>query len=288
MMPKVFTAAYSKSTREHHVDHRARINAEANTINTGDGGSNQSTQNFVVTLGDDGSLVTRKLTVNECEKAMGWRPDWTRFGRREDGTVYELPKSARYKACGNGVVSSIPRTVLNAVIRENDVRVFSTFAGVDGSSMYLDAPKFIKVAFSEFDPKTKEQHPSNVLRYHYPEVPNLGDITKIREEDVPDHDLMFISAPCQSFSSAGSRAGFEDTRGTLFYETARILKYKKPKYFFFENVKGLLTHDEGNTFLTMLRVYSDLGYSVDFELLNSRDFGVAQVRERVFMIGVLA
>jgi site-specific DNA-cytosine methylase len=284
----ICTVAYSKSTRDHHIDHRAKINGEANTISTGDGGGNQSTQNFVAYAEAGGGIRLRKLTPLECERLMGWPEGWTEFGTKPDGKVYKLSKSARYKACGNGVVSVVPETILNALIPDSTgIRIFSTFAGVDGSSMYLRSPKFVKVAFSEFDPKSKQQHAANVLRHHYPDVPNLGDIQKIKEEEVPDHDLMFISAPCQAFSQAGARAGFEDTRGTLFYETARILKYKKPKYFLFENVKGLGTHDKGNTFLTMVRVYSELGYELDFEMVNSKYFGSAQSRERIFMFGRL-
>ncbi len=287
IMEELCTVSYSKSTRDHHLDHRARINGEANTISTGDGGASQSTQNFVAT--QDGTMVRiRRLTPVECERLMSWPSGWTQYGRKVDGTVYELNLSARYKACGNGVVSTVPEAILNKLIpTDTGIRIFSTFAGVDGSSMYLRSPKYTKVAFSEFDPKAKEQHAANVLRYHYPDIPNMGDITKVKEEEVPDHDLMFISAPCQAFSSAGGRAGFEDTRGTLFYETARILKYKKPKYFLYENVKGLATHDKGNTFLTMMRVYSSLGYELDFELVNSKYFGVAQNRERIFMFGRL-
>lgn len=279
--------AWSKSTRDNYQRHRARINEYANTLNTGDGCANQSTQNFVAYTDENGNYVNRKLTITECERLMSWPDGWTRYGRKEDGTVYELSNTSRYKACGNGIVSAVPYAILNSLIEEDGIRVFSTFAGVDGSSMHLKEPKFVKVAFSEFDPETKEQQASNVLRYHYPNVPNLGDITKIPETSVPDHDLMFISAPCQTFSEAGRRAGFNETKGTLFYETARILKFKKPKYFLFENVRGILTHDGGNTFATILRTYSELGYEMDFNLFKANNFGIPHIRERVFVFGKL-
>jgi len=107
------------------------------------------------------------------------------------------------------------------------------------------------------------------------------------DTEVEDHDVIFISAPCQSFSSAGNNAGIEDTRGTLFYDTARIMQVKRPKYFIFENVKGLLTKKHERTFEIMCEVYSSLGYELDFELINAKYYSVAQNRERVFMVGRL-
>lgn len=276
------TVAYSKSTRDTHIDVRGRINADANTISTGDGGANMSTQNFVC----NEEFKIRKLTPVECERLMGWPDNWTKYGKQENGAVYELSDSARYKACGNGIVSSVPKAILESLIPQGEVKMVSTFSGVDGSTLSLPE-RFKKLAFCEFDPETKQQHAANVLRYRYPTVPNLGDITKVLPEQVPDHDLLFISAPCQTFSAAGKRAGLSDTKGTLFYETARILEAKKPKYFLFENVKGLLSHDKGRTFEIMCEVYSSLGYEIDFEVVNAKYFGVPQNRERIFMFGRL-
>lgn len=282
LVSETHTVAYSKSTRDNHIDHRGKVDGESNTLSTGDGCRSQSSQNFVT----DTSYRIRKLTPVECERLMTWPDNWTKLGRLEDGKIYELSNSARYKACGNGIVSNIPKLILDKITEGREgLRVFSTFAGVDGSGMYLTEPKYVKVGFSEFDPKTKVQHPSNVLRYHYPEVINLGDITKIDPAQIPDHDIIFISAPCQSFSAAGKNLGLEDTRGTLFYETARIMKDKKPDYFIFENVANLLSKKHSGTFETMCEVYSELGYELDFELINAKHYGAAQNRERIFMVG---
>lgn len=279
---EITTLAYSKSTRESHIDHRAKINDEANTLSCGDGCRSQSSANYV-TYEDEFNISIRKLTPIECERLMCWEDNWTKFGIDKDGNTVEMVDSKRYKMCGNGIVSTIPKAILEKMINEKDnIRIFSTFSGVDGSCLALDKSKFEIVAFSEINPNA-----SMVLKHHYPSIPNLGDITKIKENDVPDHDLMFISCPCQSFSIAGKRAGLEDTRGTLFYETARILKHKRPKYAIFENVKGLLNHDGGNTFLNMMQVYSSLGYQLDFSIFNSKNFGSAQNRERVFMFMLL-
>ena len=111
---------------------------------------------------------------------------------------------------------------------------------------------------------------------------------EIDVEDIPQHDVLCAGFPCTAFSIAGKCAGFDDqTRGTLFFEIARILKDKKPPYFLLENVRGLLSHDEGRTFQTILGVLSDLGYIVQWTLLNSADFQVPQRRERVFIEGYL-
>ena len=116
---------------------------------------------------------------------------------------------------------------------------------------------------------------------------NYGDITKINAKELPDFDLLVGGFPCQSFSIAGKRGGFNDTRGTLFFDIARICSEKRPKYLVLENVKGLLSHDKGKTFQTILGVLSDLGYTVEWQVLNSKNFGVPQNRERVFIIGHL-
>ena len=100
-------------------------------------------------------------------------------------------------------------------------------------------------------------------------------------------DIITGGFPCQAFSIAGNRRGFEDTRGTLFFEIARFASILRPKYLFLENVKGLLNHQKGDTFETMLRILDELGYDVEWQLLNSKNFGVPQNRERVFIIGHL-
>jgi DNA (cytosine-5)-methyltransferase 1 len=123
-----------------------------------------------------------------------------------------------------------------------------------------------------------------IYRYHYGEVFE-GDIRTVT--DVPDHDLIVAGFPCQSFSIAGKRGGFEDTRGTLFFEIARIARLKRTKYLFLENVKGLLSHDEGNTFATIISTLDELGYDCQWQVLNSKNHGVPQNRERVFIIGHL-
>ena len=116
---------------------------------------------------------------------------------------------------------------------------------------------------------------------------NYGDATRIDPNELPDFDLLCGGFPCQAFSIAGKRGGFKDTRGTLFFEIARILSVKRPKLLLLENVKGLLSHDNGRTFGTILSTLSELGYFCEWQVLNSKDFGVPQNRERVFIVGHL-
>lgn len=113
-----------------------------------------------------------------------------------------------------------------------------------------------------------------------------GDITQIDAKDIPDHDVIAAGFPCQSFSVAGKRGGFEDARGTLFFEVARIASEKQPKVLLLENVKGLVGHDKGKTLDTIVKTLNEIGYRVDFEVLNSKYFGVPQNRERIFIVAI--
>ena len=113
------------------------------------------------------------------------------------------------------------------------------------------------------------------------------DITKVKTRDIPDFDVLCGGFPCQSFSIAGKRRGFKDTRGTMFFEIARIVKAKRPSYLFLENVKRLLNHNKGETFRTILQTLDELGYNYQWMVLNSKFFGVPQNRERIFIIANL-
>jgi len=121
-----------------------------------------------------------------------------------------------------------------------------------------------------------------------------GDITKIKENEIPDFDFLLGGFPCQAFSTAGNKAGFDDARGTLFFDVARILKEKKPKGFLLENVEGLVSHDRkdrsskiGNTLQTILDILGDLGYKVTWKVLDAKYFGIPQTRRRIYIVGSL-
>lgn len=160
-------------------------------------------------------------------------------------------------------------------------KYISLFAGIGGFDFGLDAVGGECVFASEIDKFASEAyrtlHNGDVLH---------GDITKIDAEDVPDHDVMAAGFPCQAFSVAGKRGGFEDARGTLFFEVARIASVKQPSVLLLENVKGLVGHDKGRTLDTIVKTLNDIGYRVDFDVLNSKYFGVPQNRERIFIVAV--
>ena len=163
------------------------------------------------------------------------------------------------------------------------IRYLSLFSGIGGFEYGLQKStryNFECVGYSEVD-----NYAEKIYQKHYPNHPKLGDVTQINTEDLPQFDFLVGGFPCQAFSIAGQRRGFDDCRGTLFFEIARILKDKRPRYFLLENVRGLLSHNKGETFQTILGVLSDLGYDVKWEILNSKNFGVPQRRERVFIKG---
>lgn len=143
-----------------------------------------------------------------------------------------------------------------------------------------DPARPVCVGFSEID-----SYATAIYQRYFPEHKNYGDIKKINADELPDFDLLVGGFPCQSFSIAGKRRGFEDTRGTMFFELARILRTKKPKLFVFENVKGLISHDGGRTFSTIIATLDELGYDCQWQVLNSKNHGVPQNRERIFIIG---
>lgn len=136
------------------------------------------------------------------------------------------------------------------------------------------------VGYSEID-----KYAIATYQSHFPNHKNYGDITKINEQELPDFDMLVGGFPCQAFSIAGKRKGFEDTRGTLFFDIARIIKAKQPRLVFLENVKGLLSHDNGETFRTIIATLDELGYDLQWQVLNSKNHGVPQNRERIFIIG---
>jgi len=112
-----------------------------------------------------------------------------------------------------------------------------------------------------------------------------GDITQVDEKDIPDHDILFAGFPCQPFSIIGQMQGFNDLRGTLFFDIARILKHKRPKAFVLENVKQLVGHDKGRTLKTIIKTLQVIGYHVHYAVLNALDYGLPQKRERVIIVG---
>ena len=169
---------------------------------------------------------------------------------------------------------------------ERIIRYFDMFAGVGGFRAGLDlAGGFQCIGHCEIDKYADASyraiHAPGKEEVYYP------DARTIDPKELPDFDLLCGGFPCQAFSTAGRRKGFEDARGTLFFELARVVKEKRPPYLFLENVPGLLSHDRGRTFGVILSALYDLGYHVEWTVLNSKHFGVPQSRRRLFLIGYL-
>lgn len=170
--------------------------------------------------------------------------------------------------------------------KSQTIRFLDMFAGIGGFRAGLErAGGFTCIGHCEIDPHADKAYRA-VHNIKESEI-YYNDATKIDPGTIPDFDLLCAGFPCQSFSIAGKRKGFLDPRGTMFFEIARVVKAKRPPYLLLENVPGLLSHDGGRTFTTILTALNELGYSVEWQVLNSKNFGVPQSRRRVFLVGYL-
>lgn len=152
------------------------------------------------------------------------------------------------------------------------------FAGLGGFRLALESLGAKCVYSSEWDKFAQEVYCEN-----FGEIPD-GDITKVDENQIPKHDILCAGFPCQAFSISGKQRGFEDSRGTLFFDVARIVKVKKPKVVFMENVKNFATHDKGKTLSVVKSTMTELGYTFNYKVLNATDYGIPQKRERIYMV----
>ncbi len=174
----------------------------------------------------------------------------------------------------------------------NQYKSIDLFAGIGGIRLGFDGAfkdEISTVFVSEWDENAKKTYKANFND----EFEIAGDITKIEEKDIPEFDICLAGFPCQAFSLAGQRMGFEDNykgmcRGNLFLDVARICDYHKPKVIFCENVKGLYIHDKGRTFKIIHDTFESLGYKVFYKVLNSKNFGVPQNRERIYIVAFRA
>lgn len=160
-------------------------------------------------------------------------------------------------------------------------RFIDLFAGLGGIRIPFEEYGGECVFSSEWDKFAQVSYEEN-----HGEKPH-GDITLVEISEIPEFDLLLAGFPCQPFSNAGLKKGFDDTRGTLFFDIARILEARKPKAVFLENVKGLMSHNKGQTFKVVLRILEEFGYSVSYKVHNAKDYGLPQNRERVYIVGLL-
>ncbi len=168
----------------------------------------------------------------------------------------------------------------------NKIKIIDLFAGIGGIRLGFEiaSKNNIQCVFtSEWNKYSQQTYLAN-----FNDFAIHGDITKINEEFIPEHDILLAGFPCQPFSQAGLKKGFSDTRGTLFFDIERILIAKKPQAFLLENVKQLKGHDKGKTLATIIEHLKNIGYeNVQYEVLKAKEFGLPQNRERIYIVGFL-
>lgn len=162
---------------------------------------------------------------------------------------------------------------------DKKLKIIDLFAGIGGIRLGFEKIGAECVFSSEWD-----KHAQSMYEENYGERP-VGDINDVNPKDIPDHDFLLAGFPCQPFSIAGKQLGFADTRGTLFFNIEKILEEKKPYGFLLENVSRLVTHDKGRTFKVILDKLERLGYTVYYKVLNTIDFGLPQLRKRIYIVG---
>lgn len=202
------------------------------------------------------------------------------FNRADNNS--RLREQRKYILCGRREISAA-LGVQSGMSRELQLTFIDLFCGIGGFHLGLSRNGFRCMWAND-----NNKYPCKVYRKRFPDTPlHEGDIREVNTDDIPDHDLLCAGFPCQSFSIAGKRRGLDDTRGTLFFEICRIAKDKRPSLLLLENVKGLLSHEKGRTFAIILLLLDELGYDAEWQVLNSKHFGVPQNRERVFIVGHL-
>ncbi|WKN40572.1 DNA cytosine methyltransferase [Tunicatimonas pelagia] len=159
------------------------------------------------------------------------------------------------------------------------MKIIDLFAGIGGIRLGFEKIGVDCVFSSEWD-----KHAQDMYEANFGERP-FGDINRIAPKNIPDHDFLLAGFPCQPFSIAGKQLGFADTRGTLFFNIEKILEEKRPYGFLLENVSRLKTHDKGRTLQVILQKLKNLGYSIHYEVLNSLDYGIPQLRKRIYIVG---
>lgn len=228
---------------------------------------------------DVSQLISEKrkrlgMTQKELADAVGMPRYGDRTIRRwEKG---ESAPSAMELSC----ILNFPESVPFKSKKTAPYKMIDLFAGIGGTRLGFHLTGKTQAVFSsEID-----KHAVKTYRANFGDEPT-GDITQVDEKDIPDHDILVAGFPCQAFSQAGKKLGFEDTRGTLFFEIARILNHKRPKAFLLENVKNLLSHDNGNTYKVIEETLKSLNYEVTLLVYKAKDFGVPQNRERIYIVG---
>lgn len=279
LVMEVHTIAYSKSHRDNgKIQARGKIDDEANTLTTGFGCVGQSTGNYIFTKDP---FTLRHITPLEAERLQGYPDDWAKYGIDDNGQLTTIPDAERYAMCGNGISATIAPYVFPRIFGTEPLDVLDLFSGCHGTGMYLPE-NFKTVGFSEIDKAA-----NSVLKYKYPDIHNYGDVTNLVNLDLPHFDLLLFGYPCQDVSSQGKNRGEDGARTSLVWNVCDLIEKHRPRYICAENVKNHLSKKHIGFFIKVLERLSELGYELDFEVVNSKHFGLAQNRERVFIFGKL-
>ena len=223
-------------------------------------------------------IYEKRLRLNMTQKELSDAIGMPKFGDRtirrwENGE--SKPSALELRA-----ILDFPETVPFPNNENGRYRMIDLFAGIGGTRLGFHQTEAVNIVFSsEWDKFAQKTYHAN-----YGDTP-AGDITQINENDVPDHDILVGGFPCVAFSQAGLKKGFDDTRGTLFFDIARIINAKRPQAFLLENVKNLLGHDNGKTFSVIRQTLEDMNYAVYYKVFAAKDFGVPQNRERIYIVG---
>lgn len=223
-------------------------------------------------------IIQKRMRLNMTQKELADAIGLSKYGDRtirrwERGECF--PSKPELKA-----ILEFPEKAPFENPIDYDYTMIDLFAGIGGTRLGFFKTGRVKSIFSsEWDKFSQKTYKAN-----FGETPH-GDITKINNSSIPKHDILVAGFPCQAFSQAGKKLGFEDTRGTMFFEVARILKAKHPKAFLLENVKNLASHDRKKTITVILNTLDELGYEVTPLFYKARDFGVPQNRERIYLVG---
>ena len=226
-------------------------------------------------------LIDKNMKKTELKEAAGISFNvMARMGKNETISFDSIEKICAVLDCNIGDIIEIVQDK-PATQQKKLPTTIELFAGAGGLALGIEKAGFDTIGLVEFD-----KDASDTLRCNRPNWRVINDdIANISCLDLPE-DLLSGGAPCQSFSYAGKRLGLEDARGTLFYHYAKFLEQLQPKMFLFENVRGLLTHDGGRTYKTITDIFESTGYTIQKQILNAWDYGVAQKRERLITIGI--
>jgi site-specific DNA-cytosine methylase len=229
------------------------------------------------------AMAVRRLTPRECERLQGFPDDHTLIPWRGK-SPQDCPDGPRYKALGNSMAVPCMAWIGKRIAAQHggQVRYLSVCSGIEAASVAWEPLGWEPAAFAEV-----EKFPSAVLAHHWPQVPNMGDMTRHESWNLGAINLLVGGTPCQSFSVAGLRKGLHDPRGGLMLTFLEIAQRQRPRWIVWENVPGVLSSHGGRDFGAFLGALGALGYGWAYRVLDAQWFGVAQRRRRVFVVGCL-